>query len=254
MKAPRLVRRCLPLFAALALAACAPLPQRAGIPTEWAPSPNFNERRPNFVVLHHTGSGNAERALAVLRDPLLEVSAHYLIGRDGRIYQLVDERARAWHAGASRWGATTDLNSASLGIELDNDGGTPYPEAQIQALLALLADITERHRIPPANVLGHADVAPRRKVDPGRLFPWQRLAERGYGLWCFAPPPALPPAFDPVAALQAFGYDTREPEAAVAAFKLHYAPDDPDPAWTDADSRNLHCLLQQARRRPEALP
>src|SRR5512143_1087954 len=158
---------------------CAPTPQRAGIPTEWRPSPNFNERRPNLVVLHHTGSDTAERALRTLSSPALEVSAHYLVGRDGTVYQLVDERARAWHAGAARWGAITDVNSSSLGIELVNDGEEPYAEPQIVALLALLADIRQRYRIPAANFIGHADVAPRRKVDPGRNFPWQRLAEQG---------------------------------------------------------------------------
>ena len=160
----------------LVLAACAPVPQRAGIPTEWLPSPNFNERKPNFVIIHHTSDATVDEALRSLTNPLREVSAHYLIGRDGRIIQLVDERARAWHAGESKWGADTDLNSASLGIELDNNGHEPFPDAQISALLRLLADIEARYHIPAANFLGHADIAPGRKVDPSRYFPWKTLA------------------------------------------------------------------------------
>ena len=138
------------LALALVLGACAPLPQRAGIPTEWQASPNFDARRPNFVILHHTSNDSVEQGLRSLADPLRSVSAHYLIGRDGRIIQLVDERVRAWHAGESKWGAQTDINSASLGIELDNSGQEPFAEAQISALLRLLTDIRERYRIPPA--------------------------------------------------------------------------------------------------------
>ena len=114
-------------FVMLAVAACAPLPpmQRTGLPVELRPSGNFNERRPNFVILHYTGAANAGHALRTQTDPLSMVSAHYLIGRDGRIYALVDEHARAWHAGVSGWGGNRDVNSASIGIELDNDGADP---------------------------------------------------------------------------------------------------------------------------------
>lgn len=227
------------------LAGCAPEIQRAGIPTEWRPSPNFNERRPNLVVLHHTGSETTDRALRTLSSPALEVSAHYLIGRNGTVYQLVDERARAWHAGMASWGPITDVNSTSLGIELVNDGEEPYTEPQIASLLALLADIRERYRIPAANFIGHADVAPRRKVDPGRNFPWKRLAEQGFGLWCEAPLPPPPSPFDAVDALQALGYDTHDPEAAIGAFKLHYTPDRSAPLLDEADAALLYCLLQK---------
>ena len=241
--------RTLLLTLVLALAACAPLPQRAGIPTEWQASPNFNGRMPNFVILHHTSDDTADQALRTLADPLRSVSAHYLIARDGRIIQLVDERARAWHAGESRWGADTDLNSASLGIELDNNGQEAFPAAQIAALLRLLTDITERYHIPAANVLGHADVAPRRKADPSRYFPWKTLAEHGFGLWCDAPFSALPPAvdgaFDAVAALRALGYDSGDVEAAVRAFKLHFLPDDASPGLDERGRALLYCLYRK---------
>ena len=232
--------------AAMLASACAPVPQRAGIPTEWRPSPNFNERRPNYVVVHYTSDRTAEESLRTLTSPALEVSAHYLVGRDGRIYQLVDERARAWHAGVSRWGADTDINSSSIGIELDNDGRQPFPEAQIDSLLRLLADLRERYRIPAANVLGHSDVAPRRKVDPGRLFPWKRLAEQGFGLWCDTPLPIPPMGFDPAMALAAIGYDVSDPQAAVGAFRLHYAPNGPNGALDESEQALLACL--QARK------
>jgi N-acetylmuramoyl-L-alanine amidase len=230
----------------LLLAACAPVPQRAGIPTEWQGSPNFNERRPNFVIIHHTSDDTVEQALRTLANPLRPVSAHYLIGRDGRIIQLIDERARAWHAGESKWGSDTDINSASLGIELDNNGHEPFSEAQISALLDLLGDITERYRIPAANILGHADVAPRRKTDPSRYFPWKTLAERGFGLWCDPPIAEPPAAFDTTAALRALGYDTGDAAAALRAFKLHFLPEERLPEMTDSSRALLYCLYRKA--------
>lgn len=239
------MRGALIVAAVLALSACAPLPQRAEIPTRWQPSPNFNARQADLVVIHHTGSDTAERALRVLSDPALAVSAHYLVARDGLIYQLVDERARAWHAGKSRWGAVSDVNSASLGIELDNDGDEPFPAVQIAALIGLLDDIKRRHGIPTANFVGHSDVAPRRKVDPSRHFPWRELALRGFGLWC-DPPHAPPPAgFDPALALQALGYDGSDIDAAIAAFRLHYVQDDSPPLLTGADLGLLACLVKR---------
>ena len=230
----------------LALAACAPLPQRAGIPTEWQGSPNFNERKPNLVVLHHTSDDTVDQALRSLSDPLRQVSAHYLIGRDGRIIQLVDERARAWHAGESKWGADTDINSASLGIELDNNGHEPFPEVQIAALLRLLADIQERYHIPAANFVGHADIAPRRKVDPSRYFPWKTLAQHGFGLWCdppYAPPPLQ---YDPELELRALGYDTADLVAAEHAFMQHYLPEEQSPELGEQGRALLYCLFRKS--------
>lgn len=233
----------------LVLAACTPLPQRAGIPTTWQGSPNFNERKPNFVVIHHTSDAGVDAALGTLTNPLRPVSAHYLIGRDGAILQLVDERARAWHAGESKWGADTDINSASLGIELDNNGREPFSDAQISSLLRLLSDIKDRYRIPSANFLGHADVAPRRKSDPSAQFPWKTLADRGFGLWCDPPFPEPPASFDAIAALRALGYDAGNPDAAMRAFRLHYLQDGAGAAL-DAHGRGLlYCLYQKAARR-----
>ena len=232
------------LLLASLLAACAPLPRRAEIPTSWQPSPNFGERLPTFVVIHYAGGDSAAAALRVLSSPQTEVSAHYLIVRDGTIIQLIDERARAWHAGDSRWGLSIDLNSASIGIELDNNGREPYAQTQIDGLLSLLSDLSRRYRIPAANYLGHADVAPRRKVDPGPLFPWRTLATNGFGLWCDPPYPVPPPEFDAMLGLRAIGYDVRESAAAVSAFRTHFTPDEPAGELTERDRALIHCLLQ----------
>jgi N-acetylmuramoyl-L-alanine amidase len=226
----------------LLLAACQPLPLRTSLPVEVRPSSSFDERRPNYVILHHTGDEDAERALTVLTDPLAKVSSHYLIARDGTIFYLVDEQVRAWHAGESYWAGNRDLNSASLGIELVNNGSEPFPETQIAALTALLADIKDRYRIPPANFLGHGDVAPGRKVDPSRWFPWQALAAQGFGLWCDAPQEPVP-GIDDTLLLGAFGYDVTNLDAAVAAFKRRFMPNDESSGMTDGDRAMLQCLL-----------
>jgi N-acetylmuramoyl-L-alanine amidase len=250
--------------AALALAACTsvPPPFLPGIEVRHVPSPNFDLRRPRFVILHHTTNDTAARALATLTDRERMVSAHYLVGRDGVVYQLVDERYRAWHAGTSRWGSETDINSASLGIELDNTGFEPYPPAQLRALLALLADIRSRHDIPRENFLAHGDVAPGRKVDPGALFPWKVLAQHGFGAWCdepvAAPPePVVPAPVSPAQAgaalspdaeaLALFGYDVSSPDAAIRAFNRHFMALEDEPVLSPEGRAVLACLLLATR-------
>jgi N-acetylmuramoyl-L-alanine amidase len=236
----------LPVLLMLLLAACAPLPPRADLPMQWRPSPNFDERRPNFVIIHATSNDTADEALRTLTDPQRRVSSHYLIGREGTVYQLVDERARAWHAGESKWGADTDLNSVSLGIELDNNGREPFPDIQISALLTLLSGIAERYRIPAANYLGHGDVAPARKVDPSRYFPWEILARQGYGLWCDPPWPEPPAVMDAALALRGIGYDVSDLDAAIRAFKRHFGQDETSTELTDPDRGVLYCLLSKS--------
>jgi N-acetylmuramoyl-L-alanine amidase len=216
----------------------------------WRPSPNVEARRANYVILHHTSNDTLEYALAVLTSPVSQVSSHYLVGRDGKVLQLVDENLRAWHAGESWWGGQTDMNSASIGIELDNTGFEPFPAIQIDALLALLADIQTRHNIPRANFIGHADIAPARKTDPSTLFPWRQLATAGFGLWCDPPYAAPPEDFNPRLALAALGYDPRRPEAAIAAFKLHFSPDETRTEMTETEQAKLYCLLRQAHATP----
>jgi N-acetylmuramoyl-L-alanine amidase len=154
------------------------------------PSPNFNARRfqgVRFVVIHYTGMKSADEALRRLCDPVAKVSSHYLIDEEGTAFRLVQEDQRAWHAGVSFWRGERDLNGASIGIELANPGHEwgyrPFPNAQIAALKALLRDISARHLVPAAGFLGHSDIAPSRKIDPGEFFPWKDLAEEGFGLW-----------------------------------------------------------------------
>ena len=154
------------------------------------PSPNFGDRKGHSIdmlVIHYTAMESAKAALNHLCDPKTEVSAHYLIDEDGTVYQLVDEKKRAWHAGNSGWRGHSDINSRSIGIELYNPGHErgykKFPKAQIDALKTLCRGIQNRHAIPDRNVVGHADIAPHRKKDPGEKFPWQQLAQNGTGLY-----------------------------------------------------------------------
>lgn len=236
----------LALIMASQLAACTASPQRSALPAQWLGSPNFDERRPNLVIIHHTSDDTAEQALRTLSAAERKVSAHYLIARDGALTQLVDENRRAWHAGKSWWGGHTDINSTSLGIELDNNGSEPFAEAQIVTLLALLADLRQRYGIPPANFIAHGDVAPTRKDDPSVQFPWQRLALQGFGLWCDTAAPAAPAGYDLSLALAAIGYDPATPDAARRAFRRHFlANDQTDANAVEEEKAVAHCLLQK---------
>ncbi|MEW9854190.1 N-acetylmuramoyl-L-alanine amidase [Novosphingobium sp. M1R2S20] len=196
-------------------------------------SPNCNDRALpiSMVVLHYTGMRTSGEALARLCDPSSQVSAHYLIEEDGTVINLVPEEKRAWHAGRSYWSGTTDVNSASIGIELVNPGHEfgyrPFPEPQMDALLPLLADIIDRHDIPRANVVGHSDVAPARKQDPGEYFDWVRLGQLGLALE--VPKARMNLFYDnPGAfylALERFGYDITDGRAAVTAFQRRWRPE-----------------------------
>ncbi len=238
------------IVSACLLVACTGPRTRSAL-AEWAGSPNYDLRRPTLIVLHHTSMGSAEAALAVLRErrSLRRVSAHYLIAADGRIWQLVSDHARAWHAGAGRWGGIDDLNSASVGIELDNDGRAPFPDAQIDALLKLLGDLVARHRIDPRQVVGHGDVAPTRKSDPHAGFPWQRLAAAGYGWWPRTDRPPAPAGFDPWLALAVVGYDLADRAAAVRAYRRHFRGDEAETLDED-DHAILQDLVRQRNEPP----
>jgi N-acetylmuramoyl-L-alanine amidase len=232
------------VFLVFFVGACARLPEYTRLRVIQHPSANFNERRPSFVILHHTGSGGADRALFTLSVPVSQVSAHYLVARDGTIYYLVDEMKRAWHTGESWWGGPIDMNSASIGIELDNDGSEAYGDQQIAALLALLADLKQRYGIPGGNFVGHGDIAPGRKVDPGVEFPWRRLAEQGFGLWCEPPFEPVPAMLDDGTMLGAFGYDVANGAAAIGAFNRHFMGVE-SPQMTDEGRARLYCLVRK---------
>ena len=198
-----------------------------------APSPNFDERLLpiTMLVLHYTGMEDAESAIARLRDPEAKVSAHYVVAEDGTILRLVDEEKRAWHAGRSHWRGIKDVNSASIGIEIVNPGHElgyrPFPDEQISALIPLVHDIEQRHGITRGNVVGHSDIAPARKQDPGELFPWGKLARLRLAL-----PRPTRNLMDPgwtdggfLMALERFGYDVEDAPAAVTAFQRRFRPE-----------------------------
>lgn len=196
------------------------------------PSPNWNERAlpVSMAVLHYTGMRTAQEALDRLVDPQAGVSAHYLIDEDGTVTRLVREDKRAWHAGKSYWRGITDINSASVGIELVNPGHEwgyrPFPDTQMEALVPLLADIVKRHGISAANVVGHSDIAPARKEDPGELFDWEMLAS--YKLALPTPKPRMSLIYDEPGpfflALERFGYDIADGHAAIRAFQRRWRP------------------------------
>ncbi len=188
------------------------------------PSPNFGPRRdgvtPSLIVIHYTAMPTCAEAEARLCDPAAEVSAHWLVSEAGHALPLVDEAMRAWHAGAGEWAGITDVNSASIGIELANPGDAPFPEAQMAALERLLADVMTRHGIPRHRVIGHSDMAPQRKRDPGPRFDWRRLALAGLSVW----PEDGEDGADFTASARAFGYPDAPPDALLAAFRLRFRP------------------------------
>ena len=190
------------------------------------PSPNCGPRKggilkPDMVVLHYTAMQSAEAAISTLCDPENEVSAHYLIARDGTVTQMVDETARAWHAGAGRWAGCDDLNSRSIGIELDNDGFSPFSASLMDALESLLSDILARWEIPVYHVIAHSDLAPLRKCDPGGRFDWARLARSGLSIW-----PEAAQEQPLTESLEALGYDVSKfgLTPCLSAFRLRFAP------------------------------
>ena len=195
----------------------------------WHPSPNFASRRggarPSLIVLHYTAMETCDAARDRLCDPAIEVSAHYLISQTGLVLWLVAEDMRAWHAGAGEWGGITDVNSHSIGIELANTGAQPFPHPQMCALEALLRTIMARWAIPPHNIIGHSDMAPARKSDPGPRFDWRRLARLGLSVW----PSDLPSTSDldkPFRSLlTAFGYPAQaDDDTLLRAFRLRFRP------------------------------
>ena len=239
------------------------------IASVFLPSPNFGERRgpmrADSIILHYTGMPSAESALALLREPASEVSAHYFVWESGDIAQLVAEDKRAWHAGVASWGGQTDMNSASIGVEIVNpghDGGLPaFPPRQIDAVAALCRDIASRRGIRPERVLAHSDIAPARKRDPGEKFPWGHLASAGVGHWT-PPAPIVGGALyraaqegPPIRALQAmfalYGYSVeitgvydRQTKTVVTAFQRHFRPERVDGEIDASTIATLRALVE----------
>ena len=240
------------------------------------PSPNHGERRegrrPTMLVLHYTGMPDEGEALQWLCNPLSQVSAHYFVFGDGRVLQLVPEARRAWHAGVAQWDGERDINSSSIGIEIANAGHPgglpPFGDAQIASVIGLAKDVVTRWRIVPERVLAHSDVAPGRKLDPGEVFPWERLHRQGVGHWV-PPSPIRDGRFFargdqgmPVEALQAmfamYGYGLRitgtfdeDTEKVVAAFQRHFRPERVDGV---ADASTITTLRDLIATRPGVRP
>ncbi|GAB3647543.1 N-acetylmuramoyl-L-alanine amidase [Echinicola sediminis] len=231
----------------------------------WIGTTNFSIRKPNFVIIHHTAQDSLEQTIHTFTLPRTQVSSHYVIGRDGTVVQMLNDYFRAWHAGRGKWGHDTDLNSSSIGIELDNNGKEPFSEPQIQSLLKVLKRLKEDYNIPTANFIGHSDIAPSRKVDPSTYFPWKQLAEEGFGYWYDEEKiteirypnghgiyktekvmlELVPDAFAPEEALRIIGYDISDPKAAVRSFKLHFIQKDIDTGLSKDDMRILYNLYKK---------
>lgn len=220
-------------------------PLQNGSNPEWISTVNFNLRKPNFVVIHHTAQDSLQQTLKTFTLTRTQVSAHYVISDDGTVVQMLNDYLRAWHGGNAIWGKNTDINSASIGIELDNNGSEPFSEAQINSLIALLSRLKKDYSIPSANFIAHSDIAPTRKSDPSAFFPWKNLAELGFGLW---PDPQLekaPDYFNIEQALRIIGYDTGNLTAAIRAFKLHYIQSEVDDVLDEKTINTIYSIYKK---------
>jgi N-acetylmuramoyl-L-alanine amidase len=216
-----------------------------GMPPWWVGTTNFNLRKPNFVIIHHTSQGSCDETFRTFTLTRAQVSAHYVICKDGTIHHMLNDYFRAWHGGVSKWGNLTDINSISIGIELDNNGVEPFPGPQISSLLVLLDTLKRKYAIPAPNFIGHADVAPMRKNDPNIYFPWKVLSNHGFGLWygdtCGI---TVPDVFNNLLALRIIGYDTRDSIASIVAFKRHFVQDT-IPRLNAGERKILYILSQR---------
>jgi len=217
----------------------APIALQNGISTEWISAVNFNLRKPNFIIIHHTAQDSLAQTLKTFTVAKTQVSSHYVIADDGRVVQMVNDYLRAWHGGSASWGKNTDINSASIGIELDNNGIEPFSDKQIISLLALLTKLKKDYNIPTQNIIGHSDIAPSRKQDPSALFPWKLLAINGFGIWPDDVLEVAPVDFNVEQGLRIIGYNTKNLPSAISAFKLHYIQTEVD---TVLDAKTINTI------------
>jgi len=223
----------------------APVALPNGINTEWISTVNFNLRKPNFIIIHHTAQDSLAQTIKTFTITKPQVSAHYVIADDGRVVQMVNDYLRAWHGGNAIWGKNTDINSASIGIELDNNGFEPFSDKQITSLLALLTKLKKDYNIPVQNIIGHSDIAPSRKTDPSKLFPWKLLALNGFGVW---PDEVLEPApanFNAEQALRIIGYNTKNLNSAISAFKLHFIQTEVDSVLNEKTINTIYNIYKK---------
>ena len=217
-----------------------------GVKGNWVGTTNFNMRKPNFVVIHHTAQNSCDETLKTFTLKRTQVSAHYVICRDGSVYHMLNDYLRAWHAGSGRWGNVTDMNSESIGIELDNNGEEVFGTQQMDALYALLGRLKRSYGIPDANFIGHEDVAPTRKNDPSVYFDWKGLADKGFGLWYGdTTGVVVPKDFNAMQGLRIVGYDVRDTSAAIAVFKRKYLGVDKSRELGDGDLKVLYLLMMK---------
>lgn len=205
---------------------------------------NFTMRKPNFVIIHHTAQNSCDETLKTFTTTKREVSAHYVICRDGVVHNMLNDYLRAHHAGVSKWGNVIDMNSCSIGIELDNNGFEPFSDTQINSLISLLNALKKKYAVPAANFIGHGDIAPTRKNDPSILFPWKKLADNGFGLWYDEQRLQTPESFNYLNALRIIGYDIKDTTAAIRSFKRHFMQDSTKKI-NDADKNVLYNLMQK---------
>ncbi|MEZ7507043.1 N-acetylmuramoyl-L-alanine amidase [Flavobacterium sp. Arc2] len=216
-----------------------------GIHTEWIGTVNFNLRKPNYIIIHHTAQDSLQQTIKTFTVTRTQVSAHYVIADDGSVVQMLNDYLRAWHAGSGSWGKDTDINSSSIGIELDNNGFEPFSEAQITSLMALLSKLKKEYNIPTQNIIGHSDIAPSRKNDPSALFPWNTLAENGFGVWKNDILEPAPLDFNPELALRIIGYSTTNLPAAIKAFKLHFMQTEIDSVLNENTINTIYSIYKK---------
>jgi N-acetylmuramoyl-L-alanine amidase len=194
--------------------------------TPWIGTVNFDLRKPNFVIIHHTAQNGCPITLHTFTIKQSQVSAHYVICKDGTVHHMLNDYLRAWQAGLSKWGNNSDINSSSIGIELDNNGFEPFTDPQISSLLILLDTLKTKYKIPQENFIGHGDIAPGRKTDPNWRFPWKLLADHGFGDWYGDTTYVIVPhGFNDYQALRIIGYNIKDSVAAVTAFRRHWLQD-----------------------------
>ena len=215
------------------------------VPSTWVGTVNFGIRKPNYVIIHFTAQDSVQQTLKTFTVTSTQVSAHYVLAKNGRVFHMVNDYLRANHAGVGKWGSVTDMNSCSIGIEIDNNSTEAFTEAQINSLLLLLQQLKTKYNIPQANFIGHQDFAPKRKPDPGPLFPWKKLAQQGFGYWSDNVLELAPDGFDYTIALKLIGYDTSDPKAAIVAFKRHFVQSDISPTLTQLDLNVLYNVYQK---------
>ncbi len=216
---------------------------------DWVGTTNFNMRKPNMVIIHHTAQNSCEQTLKTFTLPRTSVSAHYVICKDGTVHHMLNDYLRAWHAGTGKWGSVTDINSNSIGIEIDNNGFEEFTEQQMNSLENILAKLKANYNIPQSNFIGHADIAPTRKNDPNINFDWKRISDKGFGLWYGDTSKVeIPVDFKPLLAFKMIGYDISDSSATIKTFKRKFLKDEQNAKLEIKDLKVLFAVWNQSMK------